>query len=154
MDDMNSPAIKVWVNPSLETGATWTSSSIARMSVFWRKNLHFGFLMDMPFLNSEVRAYKFFLKNNRIFQIYRLRLTQGTWSTYLWSKHNYYLLADLMHQNLALDTYSNSLEFSWSFPITTIHPWQWKHIYVSDLCRKRAPQPWEISTPRTKWQKE
>lgn len=153
MGDMNSPVIKVWVNLSLETGAAWTFSSIAKMSIFWRKHLHFGFLMDMPPIKSEIRAYEFFLKNDTIFQTKRLRLTQGMWSTYLWSKHNSYLLPDLMHQNLALDMCSNSLAFSCSLSITMIHPWQWKHICASDACRKRASLPWEINTPTTERQK-
>lgn len=29
--------------------------------------------------------------------------TEGIWSRYLWSKHSYYLLTNLMHQNLALE---------------------------------------------------
>lgn len=89
-----------------------------------------------------------------VFQIKRLRLIQGMWIAYLWSKHKYYLLPDLMHQNLALDICSNSLVFSWSLSVTTIHPWHWKHICVSDVCRKRASLPWEINSPRTEGQKK
>lgn len=74
---------------------------------FWSSN-------GLPLIKSEVRACEFFLKNDIIFQTKRLRLTQGMWSTYLWSKLNYYFLPYLMPQNLALDIHSNSLALSWS----------------------------------------
>lgn len=81
---------------------------------FQKETLAFWSSNGLPLIKSEVRACEFLLKNDTIFQTKRLRLTQGMWSTYLWSKHNYYFLPYLMPQNLALDICSNSPAFFWS----------------------------------------